>query len=130
MAVAPFTCIWQPGFSKPELAAVANHDRKISNAGFEVLNDDREVEPGVKFKDAICSLPLRLRLAQRVEGRVVELRVGARRNEKMKPEEVVEAVYRRASPARPVIYQSPIYHLTIPSSASSVDIPAITILMM
>ena len=92
--------------AKPEIAAVANQiEAELEGAGFEVLHDDREgLSPGVKFKDAdLLGMPLRLTVgAKGLKDGVVELR-DRRTKEmmKMKPEEVVGAVTKRARPARP-----------------------------
>jgi len=68
---------------------------QLTAAGFDVLLDDRDERPGVKFKDAaLLGLPLRVTVGALLgrEGRV-EVRVRRdRRDFKVTPEEVVDTV--------------------------------------
>ena len=50
----------------------------LQAAGFEVLYDDRELSPGIKFKDAdLLGCPLQVVVGKRAAERVVELKVRA-----------------------------------------------------
>ena len=65
------------GMDKAEVAAYAEEAyRELVAAGYEVLFDDREETPGVKFNDAdLIGLPLRVTVSQRTwRGRQVELK--------------------------------------------------------
>ncbi|KUK66178.1 MAG: Proline--tRNA ligase, partial [Mesotoga infera] len=53
--------------------------------GYDVLLDDREISPGMKFKDAdLVGIPIRVTLGKKLQHRIVEVKA---RNEK-KPLEV------------------------------------------
>jgi prolyl-tRNA synthetase len=73
------------------------HDlyEKFSRAGLEVLWDDREAAPGVKFADAdLIGLPVRVTIGKRtIEGNTVDIRVRNRKDQKsVSLEQIVEAV--------------------------------------
>jgi prolyl-tRNA synthetase len=75
----------------------AGHDLlgKLSGAGVEVLWDDRDVRPGVKFADAdLIGLPVRVTIGKRtVESGTVDLRARNKKEQKTVPiEKAVEAV--------------------------------------
>jgi prolyl-tRNA synthetase len=62
---------------EPKMATVAERlYAEMSGAGLEVLHDDRDERPGVKFKDAdLLGLPLRVTVGSRaVKEGVVEIR--------------------------------------------------------
>jgi prolyl-tRNA synthetase len=67
MSVAPFQVeIVQLGGEPAVLAAAARLERELETLGVEVLLDDRDERPGVKFKDAdLLGIPLRLTLGQK-----------------------------------------------------------------
>ncbi|MHB1132271.1 MAG: proline--tRNA ligase [Chloroflexota bacterium] len=65
------------GMDKADVAAYAEElYAELEAAGYEVLFDDREETPGVKFNDAdLIGLPLRLTVSQRtLRGRQVEMK--------------------------------------------------------
>ena len=74
MAIAPFHVTVLPLGKEPELTEAA--DRVVAElgaAGVEVLYDDRDERPGVKFKDAdLIGIPLRLAIGKKglAEGKV------------------------------------------------------------
>ncbi|HKY39975.1 MAG TPA: proline--tRNA ligase [Polyangiaceae bacterium] len=67
MAVAPLQVhVVQVGVEPEVLAAVARLEVELEALGLEVLVDDRDERPGVKFKDAdLLGLPLRLTVGKR-----------------------------------------------------------------
>jgi len=84
----------------------AAHDlyAKLRQAGLEVLWDDREAAPGVKFTDAdLLGLPVRLTIGKRtVEAGTVDVRTRTRREQKSVPlAEAVEAVKHELEEYRP-----------------------------
>jgi prolyl-tRNA synthetase len=62
MAIAPYQIhIVQLGQEPEVVAAVEQLEKELENRGVEVLIDDREERPGVKFKDAdLVGVPLRV----------------------------------------------------------------------
>jgi len=82
IAIAPFEVLVTPLGTGAEVAtaAAALHDR-LAAAGIDVLLDDREERPGVKFKDAdLLGIPLRVTIGERgLKEGIVELK---RRTEK------------------------------------------------
>ena len=62
MSIAPYQVhVVQLGQEPEVLAAVAQLERELESRGIEVLIDDREERPGVKFKDAdLIGIPLRV----------------------------------------------------------------------
>lgn len=80
LAVAPYPVhICQIGETPEIEAAVAQLERELTEAGFEPLVDDRDVRPGVKFKDAdLIGLPFRITVGDRgLKDGVVELKARA-----------------------------------------------------
>lgn len=67
IAIAPYqVCIVQLGTEPEVVAEVARLERELETAGIEVLVDDREERPGVKFKDAdLVGVPLRVTVGAR-----------------------------------------------------------------
>ncbi|HEV8247619.1 MAG TPA: proline--tRNA ligase, partial [Polyangiaceae bacterium] len=67
MSIAPYQVqIVQLGDTPEVVAAVAELERGLERAGLEVLTDDRDERPGVKFKDAdLIGIPLRITLGER-----------------------------------------------------------------
>ncbi len=60
----------------PHMKAARDLAQQLSNAGLDVLIDDRDERPGVKFKDAdLIGLPIRLTLGDKaLEASSVELK--------------------------------------------------------
>ncbi len=67
IAIAPYqVCLVQLGTEPEVVAEVARLEHELEAAGIEVLVDDREERPGVKFKDAdLVGIPLRVTVGAR-----------------------------------------------------------------
>jgi prolyl-tRNA synthetase len=102
MPIAPFQVLILPVNLKLDLLRSAAEElyRELSDAGLEVLYDDREETPGIKFKDAdLIGIPLRVTLGEKnLKNGLVEIKrrktgetVLVKRNEvKTKVRELVE----------------------------------------
>ncbi len=85
MSIAPYQVhLVQLGAEPEVVEAVARLEAELEALGVEVLVDDREERPGVKFKDAdLLGMPLRLTLGKRgLEQGVVELKPRRERDPK------------------------------------------------
>ena len=97
MSVAPYHVIItlvKPGDETQEAVAEEIYSR-LSDAGVEVLLDDRDERPGVKFKDAdLLGIPVRITVGKRAPEGVVEykLRREAEKQEMSVSEAVVAAI--------------------------------------
>ena len=97
MSVAPYHVIItlvKPGDETQEAVAEEIYNR-LSDAGVEVLLDDRDERPGVKFKDAdLLGIPVRITVGKRAPEGVVEykLRREAEKQEMSVSEAVVAAI--------------------------------------
>ena len=97
MSVAPYHVIItlvKPGDKTQEAVAEEIYSR-LSDAGVEVLLDDRDERPGVKFKDAdLLGIPVRITVGKRAPEGVVEykLRREAEKQEMSVSEAVVAAI--------------------------------------
>ncbi len=67
MSIAPYQVhVVQLGTEPEVLAAVTQLERELGERGIEVLVDDREERPGVKFKDAdLIGIPLRVTVGKK-----------------------------------------------------------------
>ena len=66
LSIAPFKVIVVPLDSKELLEAALNIYKKLLQEGIEVLLDDRDQTPGVKFKDAdLIGIPFRITVGER-----------------------------------------------------------------
>jgi len=67
MSIAPYQVhVVQLGAEPEVLAAVSQLEGEFASKGIEVLIDDREERPGVKFKDAdLIGIPLRLTVGKK-----------------------------------------------------------------
>ncbi len=77
VSVAPYPVhICQIGEGDEVTAAVAQIEQELTLAGYEPLVDDRDVRPGVKFKDAdLIGIPFRITVGDRgLKDGVVELK--------------------------------------------------------
>ncbi len=74
--IAPFEIVVTPTNTKDEPIAKAAEDiaTRLQAAGFEVLLDDRDERPGVKFKDAdLVGIPYRVTVGKKVTEDTVEV---------------------------------------------------------
>ena len=80
MAVAPYQVIVVPTNSTDETInelATSIHDQ-LQEKGVEVLLDDRDERPGVKFKDAdLIGIPIRITVGRKAQDGVVEFKLRA-----------------------------------------------------
>ena len=75
-SIAPFEVVVVSTNSKDEAIRRASEDiaRKLEAAGFDVLLDDRDERPGVKFKDAdLVGIPFRINVGKKVTEDTVEV---------------------------------------------------------
>jgi prolyl-tRNA synthetase len=85
LAVAPFQVhLVQVGVEPAVIEATARLERELEALGLEVLVDDRDERPGVKFKDAdLLGVPLRLTVGKKaLESGGVELKARSERDPK------------------------------------------------
>ena len=76
MSIAPFHILILPVNVKDgEVRATAEAmETELERAGVEVLLDDRDVSPGIKFKDAdLIGIPLRVTVGKKLASGIVEL---------------------------------------------------------
>jgi prolyl-tRNA synthetase len=96
MEVAPYQVIVVPTNTTDEtinqLAAQIHDD--LEKRGVEVLLDDRDERPGVKFKDAdLIGIPVRITIGRKAAEGIVELKLRASKdNTEMTPAEAVNKV--------------------------------------
>jgi prolyl-tRNA synthetase len=75
-SIAPFDVVVVSTNSKDEAIRSASEDiaRRLETAGFDVLLDDRDERPGVKFKDAdLVGIPFRINVGKKVTEDTVEV---------------------------------------------------------
>lgn len=75
-SIAPFDVVVVSTNPKDEAIRSASEDiaRKLEGAGFDVLLDDRDERPGVKFKDAdLVGIPFRINVGKKVTEDTVEV---------------------------------------------------------
>jgi len=78
VSIAPFECVVTPvKASDPSLAEAANKIyQELKQLGVDVLYDDRDLSPGVKFKDAdLIGVPYRIVVGKKLPQGLVELAV-------------------------------------------------------
>jgi prolyl-tRNA synthetase len=74
--IAPFEVVVAPVNVKDEAVKTAAEDiaQRLDAAGFDVILDDRDERPGVKFKDAdLVGIPFRINVGKKVTEGIVEL---------------------------------------------------------
>jgi prolyl-tRNA synthetase len=74
--IAPFEVVVAPVNIKDETVRVAAEDiaKRLEAAGFDVILDDRDERPGVKFKDAdLVGIPFRITVGKKVTEGTVEV---------------------------------------------------------
>jgi len=95
-AIAPFQVIVTPVNMKNEEMAKAGEEiaARLEKAGYDVLLDDRDERPGVKFKDAeLIGAPLRINIGKKLPEGVVELSIrSTRENREIALDELEKAV--------------------------------------
>ncbi len=75
-SIAPFDVVVVSTNSKDEAIRTASEDisRQLEAAGYDVLLDDRDERPGVKFKDAdLVGIPFRINVGRKVTEGTVEV---------------------------------------------------------
>jgi prolyl-tRNA synthetase len=75
-AIAPFEVVVTPTNVKDEilLGAATDIGTRLESAGFDVILDDRDERPGVKFKDAdLVGIPFRITVGKKVTEGTVEV---------------------------------------------------------
>ena len=75
-AIAPFEIVVAPVNMKDEPVRAAAEDiaKRLKAAGFDVILDDRDERPGVKFKDAdLVGIPFRVTIGKKVTEGTVEV---------------------------------------------------------
>ena len=75
-AIAPFEIVVAPVNVKDEAVRTAAEDiaKQLEAAGFDVILDDRDERPGVKFKDAdLVGIPFRITVGKKVTEGTVEV---------------------------------------------------------
>jgi len=78
ISVAPYQIIICPVGQKPAVVELAEKcERELSSLRYDVLLDDRNESPGVKFKDAdLLGIPIRVVVSQKlIEQGLVEIKV-------------------------------------------------------
>jgi prolyl-tRNA synthetase len=76
ISIAPFEVVVAPVNVKDEAVKTAAEDiaKRLDAAGFDVILDDRDERPGVKFKDAdLVGIPFRINVGKKVTEDIVEL---------------------------------------------------------
>jgi prolyl-tRNA synthetase len=75
-SIAPFEVVVAPVNVKDEAVRAAAEDiaKQVEAAGFDVVLDDRDERPGVKFKDAdLVGIPFRITVGKKVTEGTVEV---------------------------------------------------------
>jgi prolyl-tRNA synthetase len=104
LAMAPYHCIITVVNSEePQQMQIAEGIyRELVSSGAEVLLDDRDERPGVKFKDAdLIGIPIRITVGRKAAGGIVEYKL--REEEKAAEKTVADAIAEVVSLTRPYI---------------------------
>jgi prolyl-tRNA synthetase len=75
-SIAPFEIVVVPVNTKDDAVRSASEDiaKRLESAGFEVVLDDRDERPGVKFKDAdLIGIPFRINVGKKVTEGTIEV---------------------------------------------------------
>jgi prolyl-tRNA synthetase len=75
-SIAPFEIVVVPVNTKDDAVRTASEDiaKRLESAGFEVVLDDRDERPGVKFKDAdLIGIPFRINVGKKVTEGTIEV---------------------------------------------------------
>ena len=96
VAIAPYHVIVVPVSTKDETQMSVAEDiyKQLSDAGFEVVIDDRNERPGVKFKDAdLIGFPFRITVGKTIQEGNVELVIRENgEKEELTPDAAIEKV--------------------------------------
>ena len=96
VAIAPYHVIVVPVSTKDETQMSVAEDiyKQLSDAGFEVVIDDRNERPGVKFKDAdLIGFPFRITVGKTIQDGNVELVIRENgEKEELTPDAAIEKV--------------------------------------
>lgn len=98
-AIAPFQILILPvNVNDPAVMETASRfERELETSGLEVLMDDRNLSPGVKFKDAdLVGIPLRLTIGKKLkEGKVELFERATRKVETYQVDDALSQILRR-----------------------------------
>ena len=75
-SIAPFEIVVVPVNTKDDAVRTVSQDiaKRLEAAGFDVVLDDRDERPGVKFKDAdLIGIPFRINVGKKVTEGTVEV---------------------------------------------------------
>ncbi len=95
LSIAPFSIVITPvnNTDQKQMEIATNIYNELNTAGIDVLLDDRDERPGVKFKDAdLIGIPYRLVVGKSIDKGEVELRTRADQSLKMIPIDSVTKV--------------------------------------
>ncbi len=102
--IAPFEIVVTPTNAADEKLLAAAHQvtQQLEQAGFDVLLDDRDERPGVKFKDAdLVGIPFRITVGKKVpEGKVEVLTRSTRHTQDASISEITSYVRELLRPSR------------------------------
>jgi prolyl-tRNA synthetase len=97
-AIAPFTVVIVPTNVKDEalLKAAVEIATTLENTGYDVVLDDRDERPGVKFKDAdLVGIPIRINVGKKLaEGKVEVVRRSTRETTEATIAEIPDVIAR------------------------------------
>jgi prolyl-tRNA synthetase len=96
ISVAPYQVIITPINFSDDVHKKLAEDLyfELCSAGIEVILDDRDERPGVKFKDAdLIGIPIRITVGKKAADGIVEIKLrGAESSEEIKTEDVLKIV--------------------------------------
>jgi prolyl-tRNA synthetase len=102
--IAPFEIVVAPVNVKDETVKAAAEDiaKKLETAGYDVILDDRDERPGVKFKDAdLVGIPFRITVGKKVtEGTVEVVRRSTRESTDASIGAIAEYINQMLGPAQ------------------------------
>ncbi|MGA8867077.1 MAG: proline--tRNA ligase [Candidatus Sulfotelmatobacter sp.] len=103
-AIAPFEIVVTPTNVKDDslLKAALGIAERLENAGFDVILDDRDERPGVKFKDAdLVGIPFRITVGKKVTEGTVEVVLRSTREVRDVTITAVEELFKELLPTKP-----------------------------
>jgi prolyl-tRNA synthetase len=103
--IAPFEVVVVPANVKDEAVAKAAQDiaGQLEKAGYDVILDDRDERPGVKFKDAdLVGIPFRITIGKKLaEGKVELFRRSNAEKQDVNLAEILPTMLKMYDPAKP-----------------------------